>query len=135
MGLLGTHLQWDCNMMGDHVKISPHVPSTCMQKAIHLIVIIHIFWSHQIYVDIDNPLCITSIFCDTTSSYLWNYVGAASDVSYGENLQCTGCQCCSHLNEFRDRIKVSRVFRYCGERQGNTELNKSLIMMKVLDFE
>jgi len=42
-----------------------------------------------------------------SSSYLWNFVRAADDVSHAENLQSTGCRWLSYLNEFRDEIQVT----------------------------
>jgi len=118
MGSLGTRLHRDCNAMGDVVKISPRVPSTCAQNAILSLLIIHIIPSRQIYVAIDNWWLVPSVSCLTTGSYLWNYVRAADNVSHAENLQSNGCRCFSHLYKFRDSIQVTRVFRYCGERQG-----------------
>jgi len=35
MGSLGTRLHRVCNAMGDDAKISPRIPSTCVQNAIH----------------------------------------------------------------------------------------------------
>jgi len=104
--------------MGDAAIISPRVPSACMQNAILSLLIMHIIPSCQIYVAIDNPLLIPSVSCLTTSSYLWNYVRAADDVSHAENLLSDSCQCFSHLNKFRDGIQVTRVIRYSGERHG-----------------
>src|SRR5882757_9963997 len=75
------------NAMGDVAKISPRVPSTCVQNAILSLLIIHIIPSRQINVAIDNPSLVPSISCLTTSSYLWNYVRAADDVFDAENLQ------------------------------------------------
>ena len=83
--------------MGDAAKISPHVPSTCVQNAILSLHIILIIPSHQIYVAIDNPSLVPSVFCLTTSSYLWNYLRAADNVSHAENLETNGCWCFSHL--------------------------------------
>ena len=83
----------------------------------------------------DNPSLIQSVSRLTTSSYLWNYVRAADDVSHTENLQSNCCQCFSHLYKFRDGIQVTRVFRDCGERQGQPVLNKSSILVQELDFE
>jgi len=108
----------DCKAMGDAAKISPRVPSTCAQNAILSLLIIHIIPSCQIYVAIDNRSLVPSVSCLSTSSHLWNYVRAADDVSHAENLQSYGCRCFSHLYKFRDRIQVTRVFRYCGERHG-----------------
>jgi len=104
--------------MGDAAKISPRVPSTCAQNAILSLLIVHIIPSRHIYVAFDNPSLVLSVSCLSTSSYLWNYVRAADDVSHAENLQSKGCWCFSHLYKFRDRIQVTRVFRYCGERHG-----------------
>jgi len=104
--------------MGDAVKTTPCVPSTCAQNAILSLLIIHIIPSRQIYVAIDNASLVPSVSCLTTSSCLWNYVRAADDVSHTDNLQSNGCRCISHLYKFRDGIQVTRVFRYCGERQG-----------------
>jgi len=82
------------------------------------LLIIHIIPSRQIYVAIDNPSLVPSVSCHTSSSLLWNYVRAADNISHAENLQSNGCRCFSHMYKFRDRIQVTRVFRYCGERQG-----------------
>jgi hypothetical protein len=87
MDSLGTHMHLDCNPMGDVAKISPRVPSTCVQNAILSLLIIHIIPSRQIYVAIDNPSLLPSISCLISSSYLWNYVRAADDVSHAKNLQ------------------------------------------------
>ena len=118
MGSLGTPLNWDCNAMGDAAEISPHLPSTCVQNAILSLLIIHIIPSRLIYVAIDNSSLVQSVSCLTTSSCIWNYVCAANDYSHAENLQSTGCRWYSQLYKFRDGIQVTRVFRYCGERQG-----------------
>ena len=118
MGSLGTRLHQDCNAMGDIAKISPRVPSTCAQDAILSVLMIHIIPGHQIYVAIDNPSLVQSVSCLTTGGYLSNYVRASDDVSHAENLQGNGCRCLTHLYKSRDRIQVTRVFRYCGERQG-----------------
>jgi len=118
MGSLGTRLHRDCNAMGDSANISPRVPDICAQNAILSLLIIHIIPSRQIYVDIDNPSLVPSVCCLITSSYLWDYMHAANNISHVENLQSNGCRCFSHLYKFRDRIQVTRVFRYCGERQG-----------------
>ena len=104
--------------MGDAVNISPRVPSTCAQNAILSLLIIHIIPSGQIYVAIQNPSLVPSVSCLTTGSYLWNDVRAADNISHVENLQSNGCQCFSRLYKFRDGIQVTRVFRYCGQRQG-----------------
>jgi hypothetical protein len=108
----------DCKAMGDPAKISPRVPSTCAQNAILSLQIIHIIPSRQIYVDIDNPSFVPSVSCLTTSTYLWNDVRAADNISHAENLQSNGCRRISHLYKCRYRIQLTRVFRYCGERQG-----------------
>jgi hypothetical protein len=86
--------------MGDTVNISPRIPSTCAQNGILSLLIIPNIPSHQIDVAIDSPSLFPSIFCLTTSSYLWNYVCAANNVSHAENLQSNGCQCFSHLYKF-----------------------------------
>ena len=108
----------DCKAMGDAAKISPRVSSTCAQNAILSLLIINIIPSRQIYVAIDNPSFIPSVSCLTTSSYVWNDVRAADSISHAENLQTNGYRSFSHLYKFRDRIQVTWVFRYCGERQG-----------------
>ena len=118
LGLLGVHLHQDCNAMGHTAKISPCVPSACAQSAILCLLIIHSIPSCQIYVAIDNPLLVSSISWLTTSSYFWNYVCPADIVLHAENLQSNGCQCVAHLDKFQDGIQVTRVCRYCGERQG-----------------
>jgi len=108
----------DCKAMGDAGNISPRVPSTCAQNAILSLLIIHIIPRRQKYVASDNPSFVPSVSCLTTSSYLWNDVHAANNSSHAENLQSNGCRCFSPLYKFRDGIQVTRVFRYCGERQG-----------------
>jgi len=118
MGSVGTRLHRDCNAMGDAANISPRVPATCAQTAILSLLIIHIIPSRQIYVAIDYPSLVLSVTCLTTSSYFGNYVCAADNISQFGNLQCNGCRWLSRLYKFRDRIHVTRVFRYCGERQG-----------------
>jgi hypothetical protein len=91
------------------------LPARKMQFSL---LIIHIIPSRQIYVAIDNPSLVPSVSCLTSSSYLWNYVCAADNISHADNLQSNGCRCFSRLYKFRDRIQVTRVFRYCGEHQG-----------------
>jgi len=108
----------DCKAMGDAAKISPRVPSTCAQNAILSLLIIHIIPSRQIYVAIDNPLFVPSVSCLTTSSYLWNDVRAADNISHAENLQSNCCRCFSDFYKFRDGIQVTRVVGDCGECQG-----------------
>ena len=90
MGSLGTRLHRDCNAMGDAANISPRVPSTCAQNTFLSLPIIHIIPSRQIYVAIDNPSLVPSVSCLTTSSYLWNYVCAADNISPAANLQTNG---------------------------------------------
>jgi hypothetical protein len=107
----------DCKVMCDAAKISPHVSSTCAQNAILSLLIIHIIPSRQIYVAIDNPSLVPSVFC-LPSSYLWNEVRAADNISHTENLQSHSCRYLSHLYNFRDGIQVTRVSRYCCESQG-----------------
>ena len=118
MGSLDARLHRDCNGMGDAANLSPRVPSTCAQNAILSFLIIHLIPSRKIYVAINNPSLVPSVFCLTTSSYLWNYVRAADNTFYAENLQSNCCRCFSDLYKFRDRIQVTWVFRYCGECQG-----------------
>ena len=118
MGSLCKRLHQDYNAMGDSAKTTPRVPSTRAQNAIHTSLIIYNIPSCQICVAIDNPLLVPSVFCLTTSSYLWNYVRAADDVSHPENLKSNGCWCFSRLYKFRDGIQVTLIFRSCGERQG-----------------
>jgi hypothetical protein len=93
MSSLGTGFNRDRNAMGETAKTTPHVPSTSAQNAILSLLIIHIIPSCQIYVAIDNPSLVPSISCLTTSSYLWNYLRAADNVSHAENLQSNSCQC------------------------------------------
>jgi len=135
MGSLGTRSHRDCNAMGDAANISPRVPSTCAHNAIPSLLIIHIIQSRQIYVGIDDPSLIPSVTCLTTSSYLWNYVRAADNISHAENMESNGCRCFSHLYKFRDGIQVTRLFRYCGERQGKLVLNESSILVLEFDLE
>ena len=99
----------DCKVMGNAAKISSRIPFTCAQNAILSLLIIHIIPSHQIYVAIDNPSFVSSVSCLTTSSYLWNDVHVADNISHAENLQSNGCLCFLHLYKFRDRIQVTWV--------------------------
>jgi hypothetical protein len=85
MSSFGTGFNRDCNAMGDTAKTTPHVPSTSTQNAILSLLIIHIIPSCQINVAIDNPSLVPSVSCLTTSSYLWNYLRSADDVSHAEN--------------------------------------------------
>jgi hypothetical protein len=116
--ILSLLIKRECKAMGDAAKIFPRVPSTCTQNGILSLLIIHIIPSRRIYVAIDNPSLVPSVSCLTTSSYLWNDVCAADNISHAENLQSNGCGCFSHLYKFQDGIQVTRVFRYCRERQG-----------------
>jgi hypothetical protein len=104
--------------MGKAANISPRVPSTCAQNANLSFVIIHIMPSHQIYVAVDNPSFVPSVTCQTTSSDLWNYMRAADNISHADNMQTSGCWCISPVYKFQDGIKVTKVFSYCGKRQG-----------------
>ena len=135
MSALGPRLHWDCNGIGDAVKISPRIPSTCVQNAIHLVIIIHIIPSRQIYVDINNSLFIPSVSCLTTCSYVFNYLRAANNVSHAENLQSTGCQCFFNLYKFSNGIQVTQGFRDCGERRGQPVLNEICFLIQDHDFE
>jgi len=135
MGSLSTHLHRDCNGMGDIGKISARFPSTCAQNAILSLLTIHIIPSRQINVADDNPSIVPSVSSFTTSSYLWNNLHAADNVSNTENWQSNGCWCLSHLYKFRDEIQVTRVSRNCGDRQGEPLLNESSILVLELDFE
>jgi hypothetical protein len=125
----------DGNAMGDSAKISPCDSSTCAQNAIISLLIIHIVPSGQIYTAIDNPSLLPSVSCLISSRYFWNYVRAADDVSHAENWQSNGWWCYSQLYKFRDWIQVSRVLRYCRERQGYSVLNDTSILVLELDFE
>jgi hypothetical protein len=93
--------------MGDAAKISPRVPSTCAQNAIFPFLMIHIIPSSQIYVAIDYPSLVPSVSYHTTSTYIWNHVRAADDVSHPEFLQSDGRRCFSHLYKCRDGIQVT----------------------------
>ena len=108
----------DCNARCDTAKITPRVPSPCAHNAIFSLLIIHIIPSRRFYVAINNPSLIPSVSCLSNSSYLWNDVHTADDVSHAENLQSNGCWWFSHLYKLRHGIQVTWVFRYRGERQG-----------------
>jgi len=118
MGSLGMGLPLDCNAMGDAVKISPCISSISAQNPNLSVLIIHIIPSRQIYGAIDNLLLFPSVSCLATSSNRWNYMGKADNVSHTENMQCNRCQWFSPLDKLWDGIQVTRVFRYCGQRQG-----------------
>jgi hypothetical protein len=83
----------DCNAMRDAANISPRVPSTSAQNAFLSLLIKHIIPSGQIYVAIDNPSFVPSVSCLTTSSYLWNDVRGADNISQADNLQSNRCRC------------------------------------------
>jgi hypothetical protein len=85
--ILSLLIIWDCKAMGDAGNISPRIPSTCTQNAILSLLIIHTIPRRQIYVAIDNPSFVPSVSCLTTSSYLWNNVRAADNISHAENLK------------------------------------------------
>jgi len=70
--------------MGDTAKASPCIVSTGAQNAILSLLIIHFIPCRQMHVAIDNAALIPSVLCLTTSSYLWNYVRAANDISQAE---------------------------------------------------
>jgi len=89
--------------MGDAGKISPHVPSTCAQNAILSLLFIHVIPSRQIYVAIDNPSFVPSVSCLTASSYLWNDVRGADNISHAGNLQSNRCRFVSQLYNFSRR--------------------------------
>jgi len=132
---LGTRLHRECNGMGDGANISPHVSSTCAQNAILSLLIRQIIPTHQIYVAIGNPTLVPSVSCLSSSSYLWNLVQAADNISHAENLQSNDWRCISDLYIFRDQIQATHVLRYCGERQGYPVLNVSSILVLEFDFE
>jgi hypothetical protein len=111
----------DCKAMGDAGKISPRVPSTCAQNATLSLLLIHIIPSHQIYVASDNPSLVPSVSCLTTSSYHWNYVRAADDVSQvntckatsaGAYLTSTKFEAGSKLPEFSGIVVSARAKQY-----------------------
>jgi hypothetical protein len=135
MGSLGRCLHQDCHAIGDIANISPRVPSTCKQNAILSFLVVYIIPSHQIYVVVDNPSFVPSLWCLTTSLYLWNYICAADDVSCTQNLQSNGYQCFLHMYKLRVGIQVTRVFRYRSERQGKPVLHETSILIIELDFE
>jgi len=97
MGSMGTGLYRDRNAMGDTANISPYVPSTCVENSILSLLTIYLIPCHQIYVGVDNPSLVPSVYCLTTCSYFWNSVRAAYDISHSENVQSNGCHCFSHL--------------------------------------
>jgi hypothetical protein len=74
----------DCKAMGDAGNISPRVPSTCTRNRILSLLIIHNIPGWQTYVGIDNPSFVPSVSCLTPSSYLWNDVQAADNISHAE---------------------------------------------------
>jgi hypothetical protein len=108
----------DCKTMGDSGNISPHVPSTCAYNAILSVCIIHLIPHRRRDVAIDNPSFVLSVSCRTNDSHLWNDMRTADIISHAETLQNNSCQCFGHWKKFRGRIQVTRVFRYCRERQG-----------------
>jgi len=75
--------------MGDVMKISRHVPSTCAPNAVFSLLIIHIIRRCQTNVAIDNPSLVLSVSCLTTSSCLLSFVRAADNVSQTETFKAT----------------------------------------------
>jgi hypothetical protein len=108
---LGTDLHRDCNAMDNAVRHCPCVLTTCTQNAILPLLIIHIIQNCQVYVAIHNPSLVPSSYRLTTSSYLWNYVRAADNISHAENLQTNCCRCFSHLDKSQDQIQVVWILR------------------------
>ena len=104
--------------MGDATKISRRVPSICPYNSILSLPIVHIIPRRQIYVAIDNPSLLPSLSYPATSTYPWNEVRTADNISHADDFQSNGCRCISHLYKFWDGILVTWVFSYCGERQG-----------------
>ena len=51
--------------MGDATKTSPCVPSTSVHNAILSLLFIHIIPSRRIYLAIDNPSLLRSVYCLT----------------------------------------------------------------------
>ena len=96
MGWLGTCLHRNCNAIGDALKATPSVPSTCLQNAILSLLIVHNIPSHQVYVAIENPSVVLSDSCLTTSSYLWNHMHAADIASHAEDFWSNVCRYMSH---------------------------------------
>ena len=100
---------------------SSRVPSTCAQKAILSLLIIHSIPSRLIYVAVDNPSLFLSISCLITGSYLWNYLRAADDGSMlktckvmaaGAVLTCTKFDTGSKLPEFSGIVVSARANQY-----------------------
>jgi hypothetical protein len=118
IGALGRTLYFACNAMCDAAEISARVLSTCAQNVIVSFLLIHIIWSRKIYVAIDHSLLIPSVSCFTTSSYLWNHMRTANNVSHAAYLQWNGCWCVSYLYKMRDGIQVTQVARHCVGPQG-----------------
>jgi len=94
----------DCEAMRDSSKISFRVPCTFAQNAILSFQIIHIIPSREIYIAVDNRSLVPSVCCLTSSSYLWNYIRTAYDVSHAENFQTKGYRCFPHWYKVRDWI-------------------------------
>ena len=76
--------------MGDVAEILPCVPSPSAYNALLSSVTVHIIRSGHIYVAMHNSSLIPSCSCQSTSSYLWNDVRAANNISHSENLQHNG---------------------------------------------
>jgi hypothetical protein len=106
MGSLGTRMRWDCNAMGEAVKISPCVPSTHTNDGILSFLIIHITPGLNVYLGTDDPSLAPSVSCLTTSGYLFNYVCTADIVSHAENLKSKGCRCVLTCTNFKIGSKL-----------------------------
>ena len=66
-------------------KISPHVPSTCVQNSSFSLLILHIISSSQIEVAINNTSLIPSITCLNRNRYRRSYLCAAHIISHAEH--------------------------------------------------
>jgi hypothetical protein len=118
MGSFCTRFHCDSNVMGDAVKISPRIPSTCTQSLILSLLIVHIDPIHQIYV-VDNNSSLARFSSSlTTSQYRWTDVPTAGSISHAEYFLSHGYLCIFLFYKFQDGIHVTLVLRLVGDRKG-----------------
>jgi hypothetical protein len=135
MRLLGTRLHLGRHAIGDAVRISHCIPSSCTQNALLWLRIIHIIPSCQVNVAIDSLLLIPSVPGPVTSCYILMHIRAVDNDSDADTSQSNCIRSISHWYKSLDSIEVTEVVRNCSERPGGPVLKECFILMLELDFE
>jgi len=121
IGWLGTHLDCDCNVMGDMSKCSPRVPSICAQDASLSLLIIHIIPSRLICVGIDNPSLVppSPVLLLVAPSGIWcaqltmiPTLKTSKPTAAGVILNCTNFETWSKLRKFWGILVSARANQY-----------------------